>query len=457
MERALNGFIRALRIAGVEASTGEAIDAARTLALIGYDDREHLRASFSVVLAKSATEKAIHDKVFDQYFAAAAPARKSEGEDDESETGAADGPTGDAEVDALLEMAGMGAAGGGQGADASTRAALSRAATEAGADDIRFASQTSYYVARTLERLGIAPLEARLIQKLNETTPEAQAEAQLLSRARDVLQREARAVIDRRFELYGRQATEDFLTDVAMQRSLAAIGTADMPRMRIAVARMAKKLAIKHSRRRRVRQSGRLDIRRTLRANAGHDGVPFELVFKHKRRDKPRIVAICDVSGSVSAYARFLLMFLYALHRSVTDLRTFAFSAELYDVAAPLERLSFEDAMAWILRHCGSGATDYGRAFADLNERHWECIDRNTTVLVLGDGRSNNADPRLDLFREMADRAKRIVWLCSEAPGRWGTGDSCMLRYRPYCAHLSHCATVADLERAVDEVLQAYA
>lgn len=455
MERALNGFIRALRVAGVDASTAEAIDAAKTLALVGYSDREHLRASFSVVLAKSATEKTIHDKVFDQYFSPPAPPKRDDedgGEEQDADL------TGDPEVDALLNMAGIGGSGAGGGqATAEARAALSRAATEAGVDDIRFASQTSYFVARTLDRLGIAPLEARLIQKLNENTPEAQAEAQMLSVARDVLQREARAVVDQRYELYGRQATEDFLTEVAMQRSLGSLGTADMPRMKIAVARMAKKLAIRHSRRQRQRLNGRLDLRRTLRANAGHDGVPFDLVFKYKRRDKPRIVAICDVSGSVSSYARFLLMFLHALHRNVTDLRAFAFSAELYDVEAPLARLDFEAAMAWILRECGSGSTDYGRAFADMSERHWDCIDRQTTVLVLGDGRSNNTDPRLDLFREMADRSKRVVWLCTEAERRWGTGDSCMLRYLPYCSHVSHCATIADLERAVDEVLQAYA
>lgn len=464
MERALNGYIRALRLAGVEASTAEAIDAARTLAIVGYSDRELLRSSFSVVLAKSAIEKAIHDKVFDQYFAEPGPRKAGDadaGEGDDTGTGEGQdgaGPTGDPEIDALLAMAGLGGSGGGGGGQATmeARAALSRAATEAGADDIRFASQTGYLVGRTLDRLGIAPLEARLVQRLNENTPQAQAEAQLLSQARDILQREARAVIDQRFELYGRQATEDFLTDVAMQRSLSALGTADMPRMKVAVARMAKKLAIKHSRRQRRKLNGQLDIRRTLRANAGHDGVPFDLVFKYKRRDKPRIIAICDVSGSVSAYARFLLMFLYALARNVTDLRTFVFSAELYDVEAPLARLEFEAAMAWILRECGSGATDYGRAFADMYERHWDAIDRNTTVIILGDGRSNNADPRIDLFREMADRSKRVVWLCTEAERRWGTGDSCMLRYRPYCAHLSHCATIADLERSIDEVLEAY-
>lgn len=465
MERALNGFIRALRLAGVEASTAEAIDAARTLALVGYDDREHMHASLAVVLAKSATEKAIYDSVFAQYFKV--PETKPPASTDASVAAAPKDDrdsTGDPVIDALLAMAagGSGArSGGGDGGDNDglgdlTRAEINRAATEAGADEIRFQSQTSYYVQRTMERLGIATLEARLVKRLNENTPAAQAEAQRLGEARDRLRRMVRAAIDQRYELYGRPATEHFLTDVALTKSLAQIGTADMPRMKVAVARMAKRLAIKHSRRQRIRLNGQLDVRRTLRANAGRDGVPFDLVFRYKRRDKPRIVAVCDISGSVSAHARFLLLFLYTLQHSVTDLRTFAFSNALHDVAAPLERMPFEQAMAFILKEYGGGGTDYGAAFAELDAQYWDAIDRQTTVLILGDGRSNNTPPRLDLLRDMADRAKRIVWLCTEAPGRWGTGDSNMLKYLPYCAHVSHCATVADLERAVDEVLEAY-
>lgn len=455
MERALNGFIRALRLAGVEASTAEAIDAARTLALVGYDNRAALRASFGVVLAKSETEKSIHDTVFDQYFAAPAePAGRSQDAEDEQSAGQTN-ETGDPEIDGLLAMA-AGGGGDGSGGNDATRAQINRAATEAGADEIRFQSQTSYYVARTMDRLGIAALEARLIELLNQNTPAAQAEAQILAEARDRLRRMVRAAIDRRYELYGRPATERFMTDVAVNKAMAQIGTSDLPRMKAAVARMAKRLAVKHSRRQRIKLNGQLDVRRTLRANAGRDSVPFDLVFRYKRRDKPRIVAVCDVSGSVSAHARFLLLFLHTLHHAVTDLSTFVFSNALHDVGDLLERLPFEQAMAQILRDYGGGGTDYGAAFAKLEDEFWDDIDKRTTVLMLGDGRSNYTPARIELFREMADRAKRIVWLATEAPGRWGTGDSYMLKYLPYCAQVSHCVTVADLERAVDEVLEAY-
>lgn len=471
MDQTLAGFVRAFRAAGAEASTAEALDAARAVALMGYADRATLKASLGVVLAKSEAEKALHDDIFELYFQPPARAEPRPGDSDDQADGAGEGggerpspaPTGDADLDALLALAAS--AQGGDDADgpgapgAALTAALQRAAQAVGVDDIRFSSQTAYLSRRMLDRMGIAPLEARLLARLGERGAAARAEAQALTAARDTLQRHARALVEQRFELFGKPATDAFLTEVAVQRPLGHSGSLsppDIARMKVAVARMARRLAIKHSQRRRIKLHGQLDFRRTLRRSAGHDGVPFQLFFKTRRRDKPRLVVICDVSASVAPHVRFLLMFLYALHGAVTDLHTFAFSNRLMDVEAPLERLPFDDAMALILREVGSGATDYGQAWQDLHDRHWQAIDRRTTVLVLGDGRSNGGDPRLDLFSDIANRAKRLVWLCPEPPGRWGTGDSCMLQYRPHCTHAGHVATAADLERAIDEALEAY-
>lgn len=443
MDSILAGFVRALRAAGAEASTAETIDAARALALVGYADRASLKAALGLVLAKSEDEKQIHDEVFDLYFGRPQPVAM--------EQAAAQLRTGDAEVDALLDLAQPGADG--QGGDP-LAAALARAAASAGVDEIRFATQTGYYARQMLEALGIAPLEARLAAQ--RADPEAQAEVQALEMARDQLRRQARAVVQQRYAVFGKPATEAFMTEVVVTRALGRMAPAEMERMKAAVARMARKLAARHARRQRVELRGQLDLRRTMRANAGHDGVPVTLAFKHRRRDKPRIVAVCDVSGSVASHVRFLLLFLYALHDAVGDLRSFAFSNRLQDVAEPLEKLPFDDAMALILKEVGNGSTDYGQAWVDLHDRHWDAIDRRTTVIVLGDGRSNGSDPRIDLFAELAGRAKRVVWLCPEAEGRWGTGDSAMLRYRPYCTSVSHCATAADLERTLDEALEAY-
>jgi uncharacterized protein len=492
MERTLTDFIRALRAAGAPVSSAEAIDAARTLALIGFDDRQRMKDSLGLVLAKSEEEKLIHDQMFEIFFkrkSAASSAASKEGKDSDNQedrSGSQDtsNEAGDKQQGARPGVKQEGAKQGGssQGGSGSDHgdprasegseesfydlafsgdadriaAALERAGAEAGVDDIRFATQQAFFVRQMLERLGVETFDQLLSGKMNDPARKAQAEAKKLIAARANIQKLAREYVEQRFELFGRSATDNFMNEVVANREIAQIGLRDMERMKAMVARMAKRLAVRHSRRRKVRNRGQLDMRRTMRANAGHDGVPFELVWKYRRKDRPKIVAVCDVSGSVSRYVRFLLLFLYALKDEVTDLSAFAFSARLKDVGRELESMSFEAAMDHIVLEMGSGGTDYGQALQDLQDQYWDTIDRRTTVLILGDGRSNQADPRLDIFQEAAARAKRVVWLCPEPPGRWGTGDSCVLEYKPFCTTLSYCATALDLERAIDEVLAAY-
>ena len=474
METVLAGFVRALRAAGAESSTAEALDAARAVALLGYASRADLKAALGLALAKSESDRLVHDRVFDLYFSAPRLA----GEGALGPTGAAQAvpptaaapapaagaPTaaacaGQAAGQPADRLQGLAAGYGPQASEAAAtdlQLALSHAAAAAGIDGISLFTQAVELTRRMLQALGIEELDARLLQLLQSDSSAAQAQAQALQATRATLQRAARAYVDRAFELYGRPATEAFMTEVAVHRPLGRVAPEEMARMQAAVRRMARRLAERHGRRQRAQRRGRLDMRRTLRANAGHGGMPFDLHFRHRRREQPRLVVVCDVSGSVAAQVRFLLLFLYALHGVVGELRSFAFSNRLQEVSALLEQLPFDDAIALILKEVGMGSTDYGRAWSDLHERHLDAIDRRTTLLVLGDGRSNGTPPRLDLFADLAQRAKRVVWLCPEPPGRWGSGDSALLRYRPWCPALTHCATVADLERAIDDTLSAY-
>jgi uncharacterized protein with von Willebrand factor type A (vWA) domain len=273
--------------------------------------------------------------------------------------------------------------------------------------------------------------------------------------ARETLRKLARQQVARYFEVYGKSATETFMNDIVANRAIDRLDPHDQARMKTLVAKLAKRLADRHSRRRRLKNRGVLDVRKTIRRATAHDGVPFNLAWKVKKRDRPKIVVLCDVSGSVARYVSFLLMLLYALHEKVADLRAFAFAARLADVDEDLRDNDVEDAMIKILRRCG-GSTDYGKALDELMEEHGGAIDRRTTVLILGDARSNYGNPRLDLFRELADRSKRIVWLNPELPALWGYGDSCIPQYRPFCTTLTHCATVTDIERAIDDILKAY-
>ena len=266
----------------------------------------------------------------------------------------------------------------------------------------------------------------------------------------------ARNYAQRAFETYGAGATETFRQEFLSEKAITQLDRRDLERMRTLVEKLARRLAVKHSRRRSKKNRGQLDLRKTLRKNAGFDGVPFELLWKNSKRDRPKIVAVCDVSGSVASVVRFFLMLIYSLNDVVPDIESFAFSGRLESVGEILEQQDFSAAMDEIIFRIGMSSTDYGQSFSDLKMDHWNVIDRRTTLIILGDGRSNYGDPRVDLFSEAASRAKQTIWLCPEAESQWGSGDSEIPRYRPFTNRMVHVRTIKDLERVLDEVLASY-
>ncbi|MEM9573216.1 MAG: VWA domain-containing protein [Pseudomonadota bacterium] len=441
--RTLSDFIRALRAADVRVSTGEAIDAAEAMRLVGFEDKTRLRESLGIVLAKSAEEKDAHDRLFDLFFARRQYNPQTETSDtNETSEVSEDAP----DIQSLIEA----------GDEAAISIALEEASEAAEISDIRFSTQVPYYVQKMMKALGGDRLQEKLVGHLQAHTPEDEEEASALIEARREMMARAREHVEQQFDVFGAGATEQFREEILSNKSIDRLTRRDLERMQALVEKVAKRLATKYSRRRKRRDTGRLDVRRTLRANAGFDGVPFNVTWKQKQRDRPKIIALCDVSGSVSQYVRFLLMLLYAFRETVPDIRTFAFSGRLEDVDETFETLGFEAGMERIVKTIGMSSTDYGQALSDLRVGYWDAIDRRSTIVMLGDGRSNYGDVRLDLFREAAARAKRVIWLCPEPQSLWGTGDSAIPRYRPHCSVLTEVASLKDLERAVDGVLAAY-
>ncbi len=445
MDSTLTNLIKALRVADVPVSIGESIDALKTVAITGYDDRQFLKDSLATVMAKSEEEKATFNRLFDLYFSRTIDPNFIPDE----EPGNGEPQSDEERAENLLQMI--------QSGDGTGLAmAMERAGQEVGVENIQFSTQTGYLARRMLDEMGLRQLEERMIALYRENTEDASTEAAELNEARSELLGQAREFVGRQFEVYGEAATERFLEDYLERSRLTDIGRHDMDRMRRLVSRMAKRLASKHSRRRKLKNRGTLDIRKTMRANAGYDGVPFETKWRQKKRDKAKVVAICDVSQSVANYSRFLLMLLYSLNEVIPEIRSFAFSARLLEISDDLESLDIDDAIKKILKEAGFGSTDYGQALSDLRVNSWDAIDRRTTVIMLGDGRSNYGDPRIDIMRELHDQAKRVIWLCPEYPTLWGTGDSEIPRFAPFCHLMRPCSTVKDLERVIDDILRSY-
>jgi uncharacterized protein with von Willebrand factor type A (vWA) domain len=470
----LGDFIRALRAADVRVSTSESIDAGNVVDLVGFGNRDVLRDGLSHVLAKSEDEKRAFRETFDRFFAfdqfkSRAPGEAENDQDDGEGEGEDSGdPSGQ-----QAQSGGMPGPGGGgregepggnpasltdlvemleAGDQAALQMALADAARQAQLNRIRLFTQRGMYVRRIMEIMGLDGLQDEIERREGEGNQQG---ADGLRGLRDQLRQDVRDYVEKQLEIFtansGRQLREEVLSQVR----LGNIDARDMKIMRDLVGKMAKRLVALHSRRKKVDRRGHLDVRRTIRANVEYDGLMFHTIWKQKKIDRPKVMAVCDVSGSVAQVARFLLMFLYSVQEVLPRVRSFAFSGQLGETTKMFEsERKIEEAIVKALREHGGGSTDYGQAFLDLERLALDDIDHRTTVLILGDARSNYGDPRGDILKKIHARARRVIWLNPEPKSLWNSGDSEMRRLQPYCDTAKTCASLKDLERVVSELLR---
>ena len=141
----------------------------------------------------------------------------------------------------------------------------------------------------------------------------------------------------------------------------------------------------------------------------------------------------------------------------LAGLRAFAFASELIEVSEILEREPIERAVAQIMGRIGFGSSNYGTSLGDFEKGWMAKVDITTTVIVLGDGRGNRTEPRVDIVQRLAERSRQVIWLNPEHPASWGTGDSDMLRYAPHCRVVAQCSTLRQLERVISDMLRNHA
>jgi hypothetical protein len=449
----LRRFFQVARGTGLRVSAAEGIDAARAVDLVGFEDRTLLKDTLGLILAKTPDEKALYDEAFELYFRRDEFARSGDDSGDAEDTEA-----GSPQRGAMVGGEGMGGSGGqslGQLLESDDRAALAaemeKAAREAGVENIRFFTQKNLYARRILDRMGLRGLERDMEAMRQAGTFDR---AQVLEGKVEQLRDAVRDFVERALLLYAKGETEKFREELLKSTRLSNIERRDLERMRVLVRQMAKKLAARYAKTRRRRLRGQLDTRRTLRRNMGWGGVPFITVWKQKRIEKPRVMVLCDVSGSVAAMSGFLLMFLYALNEALSDIRSFAFAGSLIEVSEILEKEPVEQAISKIMQTIGYGSSNYGNSFADFEDGWMQFVNNKTTVIVLGDGRGNRTDPRTEVIGRLSQRCKRTIWLNPEYRSAWGTGDSDMYRYAPFCNLVTVCNTLRHLERVITDILE---
>ena len=475
-------FVGALRRAGVDVGPGESVDAATVMAELDLLAREQLREGLAAALLRRSGQRAVFDALFELWFPLGPGAALGEvalpyGDDGEVDLealrdllaellGRSDGPSdaalaelARAVLDGLGTIPGRGTGSGGTGTGTGGSGS---GGTGIGAGGTRPPGWSAY---QALNAVRPETLLARVLADLRAARGGADSPF-----AEEVARREVRARIAafrrrvgdearrRGAEVRGREAAAR--TGVPKQGDrvdFLTAGADQLADLRRRVAPLARHLATRLAARRRRARRGAIDMRRTLRRSMSTGGVPMHPEYRRPRPGRPELVLLCDVSGSVAGFSHFTMMLVQALREQFSRIRIFCFvdgCVEVTDLFAPGADVA--GVMTAVHARDGlvafDGHSDYGSALGLFGERWPEAVGPRTSLLVLGDARSNHRDPNLRVLADLAGRARHVHWLNPEPQAQWGSGDSEARRYGGVVP-MHECRTAAQLAGVVSGLL----
>jgi hypothetical protein len=440
----LTSLVGALRAHGIRIGTGETVDAAQAVAVLGLADRELLREGLAATLLHGTAGRPVFDPVFDLYFPRG--------------VGAPEGEPADRE-DLRHRLAAALAAN-----DEALMARLAAEAVDGFGGYGSSPASDGWSSYQTLDRLRPQTLLARVRDSVREQTGSAGFTDRLLD---DEIRRRIEAFRALVAAEARRRVAERRGRDEIARRAVAPAadrvdflfaGKDRLAELRRTVQPLARKLATRLAARRRRAARGTIDLRRTLRGSLSTGGVPMKPVLRRRRPVRPELVLLCDVSGSVSGFSDFTMLLVQALHDQFSKVRVFAFVNRIDEVTGLLEHGTADpEGLGARIRAEATltgwhGSSDYGVALGEFAERYGDAVGPRTTVFVLGDARTNMSDPNLPAVRRIAGQARRLYWLNPEQHTQWGTGDSAAPAYADL-ADMHECRNARQLSTLIARLL----
>jgi uncharacterized protein with von Willebrand factor type A (vWA) domain len=456
-------FTHRLRDAGIPVSMVETLDSVEAIRHIDMTDRSAFRAALASTLVKRIEHRQAFDSLFDIWFSVQRPAPDVETTLDRPGEAASNGTEAGAEppstdmLNALLEAL--------RSDDRGALRLLAELAVNefAGIAGERISSER-YYLYRVLRQLELSQLLRRAMSLEREDAGGLSPLAERLMRDEQLERMEefrrmiAQEIRRQLIERVGSAQAADVFKDRPIEDvDFLRASPTELREMRRAIQPLAQKLAARIARRRRVRRRGRLDVRRTIRRSLSAGGVPLDPAFRHPRASKPELYLLCDISGSVSDFARFTMSLLYAMKAEFSKIRLFAFVDGVDEVTHLMNERGHELAPRNLLYGTkvitGDGHSDYGNVF----RRFWHVygyadLDPRATVIITGDGRSNYRDPGMDALTMIAERARKVYWLNPEAREGWNTTDSVIGVYATCCDGVFETSNLRQLTEFVYQI-----
>lgn len=442
-------FLEALRAAGLPVSLAEDLDAIAALRALDWDRREVVRAGYAATLVKKQTQRPTFDALFDVYFprmvgdGAAATDREPEIDN----------------AQALQDFRAELVEALGQGDEQALLELAAEMVARFGAMPGRGPGLSSWSAYTALQRVAPAELVDRIVQALlgdGRTDDEARREAgRRIGGFTGLVEADARRRI-------AEEKGPEHVANVAIKPSIDRIDftsarKADLEQMRREIYPLARRLATRLTQEHHAKRRGPLDFRRTVRASVSTGGVPITTHHKPKRPHRTELVVLCDVSGSVANFAQFTLLLVYALRDQFTSVRAFTFIDHVHEVthhfrpgADPADVLA--DLAASTAHAALWGRTNYGRALSKFEETYADALGPKSSLLILGDARSNYSDLHLDVLKRLAGSARHAWWLNPEHRRHWDSGDSAATWYGEIVP-MVECRNLTQLGEFVHDIL----
>ncbi len=460
----LVGFVEALRGVGISVGPSETVDAGRVMATLGLGDREVLREGIACAVLRRPDHRETYDAMFDLWFPAALGARTVVLEDEADEAQDDNSlPPDDVEamrqmlLDLLTENPDLAEM------DERLVALIARIVEAYGKySSSRGPSFSSY---QALKAMALDELEGKLLAGLlapygDEPTPTQEQIAKALAAQRIT---QLRKMVDaetkrRTAEQLGRDHVQMYgVPQLSENVEFLRASGEQLRQMRRVVAPLARTLATRLAARRRRTRAGSIDLRKTLRKSMSTGGVPIDLVLAKPRPARPELVVLCDVSGSVAGFSHFTLLLVHALRQQFSRVRVFAFidtTDEVTHMFGPEADLAV--AIQRITREAGvysrDGHSDYGNAFASFVQSFPNVLSPRSSLLVLGDGRTNYRNPETELLAHMVTASRHAHWLNPEPKHLWGSGDSAVSRFQEVIT-MHECRSAKQLAAVIDQLL----
>ncbi len=455
MQERIVEFVRGLRAGGVVVSTAEGLDAFAAVGLLGVQDRTLFRESLRATLIKRESDFEVFDELFPLYFST----------DDLPLHNALDDLTADEQgmlqealsgfddrLSQLLEWLTSG--------EGPTDEELQRLMQSSGIRWAESPASAVWVTRRMLQQMGFTQLEDKL-QELGQRLRELGMSDQSAMRIMGVIETnrdELGQFVSQqvRYEISKRRAERprDIHGSDLTQKSFQALSAADMDALRREIRRLVTQLRTRAALRRKKEHKGQFSARQTIRQNQRYGGVPVELKFR-KKKLKPDIVLIFDVSNSMQTMLEFLLYFVLEMQDQVSRLRSFAFYDNLGEVSDIVNNAHHSEVgkLFQKIQKAIPGylfRTNLGYSLDTFFSHHLSAVRGNSTVIIIGDGRNNYADPRLDLVKDLQRRSKKLIWFTPESQQIWGSGDSDMDKYALVCDEVYLVRNLAQLSQAID-------